>query len=729
MPAGFPALVPAGFPALDPPLGTVYSPGGESGTGWCLEILARVRRRPIDSTTPLQEPLPGSLDALLARVGPEKATIYRLVRQILDDLEAAAPWDALYYPPEDRMAFLAMEQSLVEVIDGIPQRVGELADGFRGDAAAADLVGSAEFYFENIHGSVSHELAKLRAKVKASRSRGDDDLTADQRAFTCEISADLKGKYASSIMGAAASLVAEGPWQGIEIEPVLFPEKAEEFERNGQLVETLTEVVENINNLLAEIPLAELVPQWESGKRVDQYALTPLYSLLGNIGKLMSEKSRRALYSGDYHQIQKRENLLSARVNELVTIHNQTWATDADSEAVLPDGRNPFPLMIRKATELASILDLNILREIVGDKTVKDLLFIVTLEKERHEAALATGGGQQAQLSSLRRSVPEALHSLIPLLYDEDLQNFLGFLLGSVLKRASLSLRAEMNRQRDDTPAGPHSEADLDFSELVALEEPEEPAAPPPIDEAPRVEEPEEPAAPPSIDELPDIEVVPVEELLQAAGRPPADAAPVVGEVAVFDEVTVFDELPGLAEVPRVEVAEPAAALVESLPPVEGLWDDSEPSTVLEEDPTLITAAEQEEDFPSAGSAALAHLEDLLSGLLSRSNVHRKSFELVHRLLERRKVVPASMLQSMHPYLYDMMNTLVPHLHELDGISADFPRRAADLIEACTLLCDKNLTPAQIKVEVPHSMQRVLQLLDELQRLTVEQLTAQLGKR
>ena len=43
------------------------------------------------------------------------------------------------------------------------------------------------------------------------RGRAGAELTPEQRDFTCEITADLKGKYASSIMGAAAGLIA-GAW-------------------------------------------------------------------------------------------------------------------------------------------------------------------------------------------------------------------------------------------------------------------------------------------------------------------------------------------------------------------------------------------------------------------------------------------------------------------------------------------------------------------------------------
>ena len=112
--------------------------------------------------------------------------------------------------------------------------------------------------------------------------------------------------------------------------------------------------------------------------------------------------------------------------------------------------------------------------------------------------------------------------------------------------------------------------------------------------------------------------------------------------------------------------------------------------------------------------SALGELYDLLETLLSRSNAHRKSFELVHRLLKQRKTVPPAMLQSMHPYLFDIMNSLIPQLHDLDHLSDISANHAANLFEYCTFLCDRNLTPEQIRGDVPRTMDRVLRLLDGL---------------
>ncbi len=649
---------------------------------------------------PPRESPPKDRDILLQRAGSAKAKVYGTVRQTLDELEATAPWDELYYPSKDDAAFLDMELGLIEVIDRIPARVKALIDSLKEeeqDEATRQLLGDAEFFFEGIHGSVAPDVAKLRSKLKALRAAaGDAELTPEERDFTCEIAADIKGKYSSSIMGAAAGLIAEGRWDGVEIEPILFSEKAQEFERNDLLVATLNEVIENITNLLAEVPLAEMVDHWQRQERIDLYALTPLYSFLGNLGKLMKEESRRALYSGDYHQIRKRERLLNVRINELTTLHNMTWATD--SQPAMPDGGSPYPRMIQKSTQLAAILDVEILRQIIGEKHVKDLLFIVTIEKERAEAAGSGAGGAEA--SSMRKSVPEELHPMIPLLYGEDLLNFLSLLLGAVLKRASLALK----RQREAAPVPAQEKTPT--AEVKAVPEVAAREAGPP---APEVEAPPEPAVP-AVSKVDDFALPEIDDALLAESPAPVGPAPPVPAAGAPIEVPAIDTsmlddldfdfgFPGEASLPEADL------LGSGLPEVDFPEPDLEERQPMPpaEDPRL---AEQR--------AALGQLYDLLEILLSRTNAHRKSFEMVHRLLKLRKTVPPAMLQSMHPYLFDIMNTLIPQLHDLDHQADISASHAAHLFEYCTFLCDRNLTREQMQADVPRTMDRVLRLLDGL---------------
>ena len=582
---------------------------------------------------------PNELDAVLARVEEPRVEIYQAVRGALDRLENAAPWDQLYYPPADNSSFLAMEEALVAVIDDGPRLVDDLVRDMRAygeDDAIENLIGDLEFFFFGINESVRLDLHKLRGMLESCRSRSSE-VTPEERDFISELSADLKGKYSSSIMGAASSLIAEGRWRGVEIETILFPEKAAEFERNERLVETLSEVTQNINNLLQEVPLAELVERWERHEKIDQYALTPLYSLLGNLGKLMQETSRRALYSGDYHQIQRRESLLSMRVNELATLHNMTWGIGPRKEV---DAASVFPVMIRKATELAAVLDVDILKEIVGGKKVDDLLMVVTLEKEnappdakwdvrRDESAIPP--------SPARQRIPEDQHSLIPLLYDEDLNTFLELLLGSVLKRASLSMKKDLEREQQ-------AEADRAAAEA-------------------RGEAPQQPLR------------------IGWGGR---DDSSLEAELEFLSGPNAFDVDLGDREVETV------------------LPDSASPQEV---------------------QRVLAQVQELIFDAMSRSNSGRKSFQLILRLLKQGRAIPPAMFQSMQPYLYDLMNLLIPKLND-PVLGGRYAERASTLFDLAQRLCRPNPSVDEMKNEIPKSMQKLEHLLETLRGMIDSELAA-----
>lgn len=747
--------------------------------------------------------LPPNREALLSMVGVHKENIYQMVREILDAMEAAAPWEVLYYPPNDSQAFLDMENAFLDVIEKIPPRLKKLTESFllEGmDQEAEQVLGDAEFFFGAIHDNVASEIKKLGNKLRAlAVTSGTIALTATERAFACEITADLKGKYASSIMGAAATLIASGLWNGVEIEPILFPEKRDEFRRNELLVQVLQEVVGNINNLLEELPLAELVRQWEKGQRVDQYALTTLYSFLGNLGKLMKGKCRRALYSGDYHQIQKRETLLSSRINELTTLHHVTWGT-VPKEVV---GANVpiYPLMIQKATELAGILDLDIMRKIVGSDCVSEMLSIVTVEKEQQKAESRDNPFMviEPKASPLRQNLPEHLRSLIPLLYDEDLQKFLTLLLGSVQKRASLEVtrqRAEAGEQPLIGSVGESPEEEPpapSLDDLSFLDTEPEPADSMPIFAASQQDPITEPvptlarsthsfdapepvfggdedsvqinfATTDLIDDTPEfapsMEVVTPEASAQVANPFAAEFVDEALDTALPSSGESSEVVPPPDFEPRLDVGQPVVPQASDTYPRPQVTPPSardrpptftEPSATYDRptfgpkdspfepkinmDEVLTPLPEfdfpdlPQPDLPPADEAvapadpealarlgSLKDLDGILEDLLSQQNGHRKKFEMVHRLLQRRKTVPPSMLEAMHPYLYDVLNMLVPQLHNLAETPEIPQERATELIETCTFLCNKNMSPLQVKLEVLPTVAKLLTMLEELSR-------------
>ncbi|MEM7350210.1 MAG: hypothetical protein AAF657_05350, partial [Acidobacteriota bacterium] len=624
-------------------------------------------------------------------------------------LEAVAPWEGLYYPPTDADEFLSMETALIGMIEDIPQRVATLTrelESLALDDAGREMLDNMDFYFQGIRVSVASELDKLKAQLEGFKNAGAErSLSFEDRAFTCEISADLKGKYTSSIMGAAASLIAEGLWTGIEIEPILFPEKAEEFDRNEKLVEALSEVTESISTFLDQVPAVELIASWTDERRVDQYALSPFYTLLGNLGNLMQVSSRRALYSGDYHQIRQREGQLNTRIIELNMLHNMTWGTVP--EAAQSDRTAVYGAMIAKATELVAILDVDILKKLVGEGVVKDLQFIVTMEKEDESAGRS---GDEARRQARRDKLSETLQPLIPLLYDEDLKTFLELLLGSVLKRASLAVKRTAPSAPTPAPTVPAQPAaaatpsDLAASRLAGATE-----VLPPIDL---------PTAGPGAD--PGLASLDPPALLEST----ADTA--LQQAGTLDAPPLEDldwQLPAL-EAPALEdlsFNEPPGGK----PPAETPLED--PS--MEE--TALSVRQLGNDLEASRLEALEALLEVLLPLLSRTSSQRKSFELVRRLLKQQRTIPAGLLQSMRPYLFEIMNQLVPKLREdvrLADLHTDY---GENLIEHCQLLSDPFLSTNVPGVDLPASMEKVLDLLNHLAiatRSSIERLSDQRDK-
>jgi len=315
---------------------------------------------------------PADREAILTQTGPARLGVYLLVRACVNDFERVAPWKLLYYPPEDPAELLGMVSALLDTIRGVPKRVDAVLHTLPSDEAAGEdepTRDDVSFLFRGIHHMVANDLKRLETALTPLRSGLGALPTPAEGTRLCEIAADLKGKYASAMMGAAASLVGQGLYNGVELEPVLFPEKADEFRSARELVERLREATQAIQKLPAHLPFADLLERWRRQERVDLYALADLTILRAHLGKLLQEKNRRSLYSGDYHQISRREMLLSERVTELERLHLQTWTRPRGAE----DLSAAYARMAQLALEISTVLDANLLKELIGEKQVNGL--------------------------------------------------------------------------------------------------------------------------------------------------------------------------------------------------------------------------------------------------------------------------------------------------------------------------------------------------------------------
>jgi hypothetical protein len=608
-------------------------------------------------------PAPADAAGVLERVPPERQKLFSLVRELLDELDTAVPWDDLYYPTDVPEVFLARLRALIELIDLVPGRVRELVEVLT--LAAADeetraTLEEAEFYFAGIHSMCARDLDRLRHRLAPHLDdAAPAPLLPADRNFLCELAADLKGKYTSALMGATASVVAEDLWSSFEVEPALFPEKADEARRNEGLVLALQRTLRAICELPAQVPPEELLARWRSGARVDPYALADLSTFRGVLGQLLKRDLRRALYSGDYQQIQRREVALATRMAALETAHHRTWAEVPESEE---QAAATCRQLVGLTLEIAAILDVELLERLLGAKAVKDLRGAATAQR-----ALPTGG------TARRRPLSDELEPLVPVLAEEDLRTFLDLLLGSVLKRSSLA-------NARNPPASSAQPAPQPAATVLL---PASPAAPFAARDA----------------ELADVDG----ELLP--GLPPELTAPLAAD-------------PGSQEViwePPPPLAPPSAPSITAPPEVVA----QAPPTPASTSPLATPRS-----TPPSGDRGevLERLHRRLTSLQAPDNPLWSGFRMLQRLLSRHTRIPPSMVQGAHPFLFEVLNELVPELEAAAAQGLVPAEVRTRLIEACLGLTSTSLTPEQMASDVPAHLGRLQRLLQGLTAATAAQL-------
>jgi hypothetical protein len=360
---------------------------------------------------------PADARTLLAQASPRGKALFRLVRRLLDELEQVVPWSLLYAPPADADLLAGRLDEMLARVERSPDEVAAELDALARAARAdeeREAIAEAEFYFATLHQMTAADRQRLgTALARAAPARPAMRAAVDQ---LCELAADLKGKYTSAIMGAAAALVSEGRWQGVEFEAMLFPEKAEEAERNRRLLTALETLARAGRAVMASFPWQPVLASWSAGRPPDRYALVDLVSLRAHLLRLLTVANRRALYSGDYQQLRQRETRLGARLRELETLHLATLELPHGEAAATAA---PFERLRELLLEIAALFDVDVVRALLGDERVREL--------------------RAAPPAAARAAAEEGLAALLA---EEDLKTFVDLLVGAVRKRASIAFRA-----------------------------------------------------------------------------------------------------------------------------------------------------------------------------------------------------------------------------------------------------------------------------------------------
>jgi hypothetical protein len=399
---------------------------------------------PLPSKSPAAATVPpADRRELLAAADPRGRALYGLVRLLVDELEETAPWSLLYAPAQNLDELRSRIERLLDLVQAAPQRITEELDELTmGDALARAAREEAEFYFKALHQMtapnrrlLSAALAALPEGAPLARAAAED---------LSELAADLKGEYSSAIMGAASALVSEGRWLGIEVETTLFPEKAEERTRNRRFLAALAATAQALAALRVEFPWREVLERWRTRRPLDRYALTQLVAIRSHLLFLLTVGNRRALFSGDYQLLKRREIALSGRLRELEALHFESL--ELAPGAPEDDVDRIYERLCEILIEISAVLDLEVLRGMIGDVSLRRLRPSPT----RPGTAPPPGEGvETGGASGILRS----------LLAEEDLTIFLELLLGAVTKRLSIAFESGPAADaRVPDPAAPESD-------------------------------------------------------------------------------------------------------------------------------------------------------------------------------------------------------------------------------------------------------------------------------
>lgn len=130
---------------------------------------------------------------------------------------------------------------------------------------------------------------------------------------------------------------------------------------------------------------------------------------------------------------------------------------------------------------------------------------------------------------------------------------------------------------------------------------------------------------------------------------------------------------------------------------------------------------------PAAAAArreTLEGLHRLLLSLQAADNAHWSSYRMLQRLLQRHTRVPPSIVQGAHPFVWDVLNGLVPQLEAAASIGAVPQEARRRLVECCLALTNDGLTPEQMAAEIPGQLARLQRLLEALSASTAAQIRA-----
>jgi hypothetical protein len=348
------------------------------------------------------------LGSVLAKTTPGERHLYDIARCWLAELERAAPWERLYEWPGQPEELAVMAVELAATIDRLTAELQWPADAASVGRELSALE-SAVARLHLVHSILSQDLERLRRHSARCQAAPED---AEEALRLQELIAEVKGKNCDAMIGATVALIAADQSDHLLIEHLLFPERGEEARSARAFLKSLREIRQLLEGLAQTQPFAGWIAGWREEKRIDRYALVPLTQLRGALGAVLHQDTQRALHVPDFHQLCRREVLLSDAVADLERLHRATW-----SELSVP--AETYAALVWRTLELAAILDVeNLLKDLIGSDLVD-------------------------KLRGMKRPDPSLVHAepLRHLVRQDDLRIVLDLVRSSMRKRGSLQLR------------------------------------------------------------------------------------------------------------------------------------------------------------------------------------------------------------------------------------------------------------------------------------------------
>lgn len=350
--------------------------------------------------------------------------MWLIARQSCDEIEAIAPWGDLYAPPRDPVAAARLASTVHNWALGLRSRIDQGVQSLAAAAADPAFLEEVDIYLGAVSAMLRADVMRLGTAIESARR----PKAAEEAArLACEIAADVKGKGTSSLMGATAALVAEGHWDPVATEPLLFAEKSEEFRRNQELLDATLELAGTIHRIRASEVVARLGRAWGGGTVPDRWSSADLGLLVAQTAQMLRPERRQALYAGDFHQLERRLRMLSQRVGELDRLHAAMVDGFDDPQA--------RPRILALLREIAAIVDTGSLQDLLPPGELARLRSLLELSRQ-------LDGHLDLDSAARRGDLPSDRAPLLALLADDDLATFVGLLAANVARRASFQLPA-----------------------------------------------------------------------------------------------------------------------------------------------------------------------------------------------------------------------------------------------------------------------------------------------